>query len=117
VAWHRQRSSKVLTAGVSMFTPPEGGAWEEFALCPIARLPMVMRCRSKPVEPRVDSVWFQRLKQNCDKLLSNFAINFNLRHYTKGLVLAPEEEEEQAAEFVICRPRDGSYWAYNTGRA
>jgi hypothetical protein len=40
VAWHRQRSSKVLTAGVSMFTPPEGGAWEEFALSPVKRPPM-----------------------------------------------------------------------------
>ena len=32
VAWHKQRSSKVLTAGSSMFSPPEGGAWEELAL-------------------------------------------------------------------------------------
>ena len=37
VAWHKQRSSKVLTAGSSMFSPPEGGAWEEFALVPVRR--------------------------------------------------------------------------------
>ena len=39
VAWHKTRSSKLLTAGVSMFTPPEGGAWEEFALRPARRGP------------------------------------------------------------------------------
>jgi hypothetical protein len=37
VAWHKQRSSKVLTAGSSMFSPPEGGAWEELALVPVRR--------------------------------------------------------------------------------
>ena len=37
VAWHKQRSSKVLTTGMSMFSPPEGGAWEEFALVPVRR--------------------------------------------------------------------------------
>jgi len=72
VAWHRQRSSKVLTAGVSMLTPPEGGAWEEFALSPVVRSPM-------------------------------------------GLVPAPKEDEATAAEFVVCRPRDGTYWSYNGG--
>lgn len=69
VAWHRQRSSKVLTAGVSMFTPPEGGAWEEFALSPVKRSPM-------------------------------------------GLVPV-DVEDESAAEFVMCRPREGTYWSYN----
>ena len=37
VAWHKQRSSKVLTAGSSVFSPPEGGAWEELALVPVRR--------------------------------------------------------------------------------
>ena len=31
VAWHKQRSSKLLTAASAMFTPPEGGALEECA--------------------------------------------------------------------------------------
>ena len=37
VAWHKQRSSKVLTASSSVFSPPEGGAWEELALVPVRR--------------------------------------------------------------------------------
>ena len=37
VAWHKQRSSKVITAGSSVFSPPEGGAREEFALVPVRR--------------------------------------------------------------------------------
>jgi hypothetical protein len=37
VAWHKQRSSKVLTASSTMFSPPEGGAWEELALVPVRR--------------------------------------------------------------------------------
>ena len=37
VAWHKQRSSKVITAGSSVFSPPEGGVWEELALVPVRR--------------------------------------------------------------------------------
>ena len=39
VAWHKQRSSKLLTAASAMFTPPEGGALEEWALHPVRRTP------------------------------------------------------------------------------
>ena len=30
---------------------------------------------------QVDPAWFQRLNLKCDKLLSNFGFNCNLRHY------------------------------------
>jgi hypothetical protein len=29
----------------------------------------VRRCRLKPVEPRLESAWFERLKLNCDGLV------------------------------------------------
>jgi hypothetical protein len=38
--------------------------------------------RFNPVEARVESDWFQRLKLIFDKLLSCFAFNFNLRRCT-----------------------------------
>jgi len=46
----------------------------------------VRRCMFKPIEPRVESAWFQRsnLKANWDELVSSFAFNFNLRHYIKA---------------------------------
>jgi len=43
---------------------------------------MVGQCRLTLVEGRVQSAWFQVLKLKHDKLLSTFAFNFNLRHYT-----------------------------------
>ena len=39
-------------------------------------------CTLNPVEARVERYWFQRLKLKYDELLSNFAFNFNLRHYS-----------------------------------
>jgi len=48
----------------------------------LPQMPAVGWCKSKPVETRVGSAWFQRLKVNYDKLLSNCAFYFNLRHYT-----------------------------------
>jgi hypothetical protein len=33
------------------------------------------------MEPRVQGAWEQCLVLTCDKLLSNFAVNFNLRLY------------------------------------
>ena len=80
VAWHKQRSSKLLTAASAMFTPPEGGALEEWALHPVRRTP--------------------------DGLVS-------------GEFCVGEENESlngvQTAtpEFALCRPRDGTFWAYN----
>ena len=49
-----------------------------------ARAPSVGRCKLKPVETRVESAWFQRLKLNCDKPVSEFAFKFNLRPYTSA---------------------------------
>jgi Cu+-exporting ATPase len=49
---------------------------------------MVGRCRMKPIEPLVESAWFQRLKLTCDTPLSKFALNFNLRHYIMGVSIA-----------------------------
>jgi len=43
---------------------------------------MVGRCQLKPDEIRVESAWWQHLNLTCDKLLSNFAFDFNLRPYT-----------------------------------
>jgi len=42
-----------------------------------------------PVERLVENAWFQRLKLKHENLLSSFASNFNLRHYTK--VWPPKE--------------------------
>ena len=72
VAWHRQRSSKLLTAGVSMFTPPEGGAWEEFALQPV-------------------------------------------RRSASSGALEPDEGEDAATEFAVCRPREMTFWKHDAG--
>ena len=44
----------------------------------------VRQCRLKPVAPRVESAWFQRLKLNCDVLVSRFAFSFNLHLYMMG---------------------------------
>ena len=37
-----------------------------------------------PVEPRVESAWFQRFTPICDEPLSIFGFNFDLRRYTKA---------------------------------
>jgi len=41
-------------------------------------------CRLNPVESRVESAWFQRLKLRYDESPSNFAFNLNLRRYNEG---------------------------------
>jgi len=41
----------------------------------------VGRCRLPPGKPQVDPACSQRLKLNHDKLVSNVALNCNLRHY------------------------------------
>jgi hypothetical protein len=45
----------------------------------------------KPVDTRVESAWFPRLKVNNDMLLSNVAFNFNLRplEYMAGRAFRP----------------------------
>ena len=45
---------------------------------------MVGRCRLKPVEPRTETAWFQRLKLKCDESLLRFALNFCVRRYSKA---------------------------------
>jgi hypothetical protein len=42
---------------------------------------VVRRCRLKPVESRVESVWSQPLNLICGDPFSNVAFNFNLRCY------------------------------------
>ena len=80
--------------------PP--GAFSATAAGPVLR-PKVRRCSLKPfhnrsttvpqpfhkVEPRVGSVWSQRLKLKCERLLSSLAFSFNLRHYAKSGVNGP----------------------------
>ena len=56
------------------------------------------RCRLKPVERRVESVWFQLLKLNCDEVVENFAFNLNLRRYTAAPVTAVELDLVVAAD-------------------
>ena len=46
--------------------------------------PMVRRCNFNVFQSRVDRAWFQQLKLKYDKLLSSFALNCNLRHYSVG---------------------------------
>ena len=45
--------------------------------------------RLTPGSPRVDRAWRQRLKLQYDKLLSNFAFNFNFRRYREVLANDP----------------------------
>jgi hypothetical protein len=45
-------------------------------------LTTVWRCKLKPIEPRDESAWSQRLKPNFDEPLSNVAFSFNVRRYT-----------------------------------
>jgi len=42
---------------------------------------LVGRCKLKPVETRVESAWFQRLKLKYDTPVSEFAFKFKLRRY------------------------------------
>ena len=49
-----------------------------------AKLEVGRRCRLSPIEARIEGAWFQRMILQHDKLLSNFAFNFNLRHYTEA---------------------------------
>jgi len=35
-----------------------------------------------PIKPTLKAPGTMRLKLNCDELLSSFALNFNLRHYS-----------------------------------
>jgi hypothetical protein len=40
------------------------------------------------VKTRIESAWFRRLKLKHDKLLSNFAFNFNFRPYVTAVATA-----------------------------
>jgi hypothetical protein len=42
---------------------------------------MVGHCRLKPVESRVESAWFPRLKVECNEPVLRIVFNFNLRRY------------------------------------
>ena len=44
---------------------------------------LVGRCRLTPLRLRTDPAWFQHLNLKYDGLLSNFALNCNMRHYSK----------------------------------
>jgi len=48
----------------------------------------VGRCWLKPVEPRVECAWCQRLKPKYDEPLSNFTFKFNLRRYSTEMISA-----------------------------
>jgi hypothetical protein len=41
------------------------------------------RCTLKPVGPRFETAWLQRLEINCDEVHSRFNLIFNLGHYFK----------------------------------
>jgi len=57
------------------------------------------------IKTRVESApWFQRLKIKCDKLLSNFAFNFNLRRYTK-VIFVPADQNNVG----VLDTADGSF--------
>ena len=43
---------------------------------------LVGRCKLKGSEPRVESVWYRRLKLTYDEVLSSVAVHFNLRRYS-----------------------------------
>ena len=43
----------------------------------------VGRCRLTPSSTQIERAWFQRLNLKYHEALSNFAIDVNLRHYTK----------------------------------
>ena len=62
---------------------------------------LVRQCRLKPVEPRLKSAWFKRLKLKCERMVSSFAFNFNLRRYTLGSVHRVRKEHGQAVEWYM----------------
>ena len=43
-----------------------------------------------PVDPQLESAWFQPLKLKCDFLVSNFAVKLNLYRYTTVGVVGGE---------------------------
>ena len=53
-------------------------------------------CSFTPGSPRVHRAWFQRLKRECDELLSNSAFKFKVRRYSTE-VFSPDEFVSQLA--------------------
>ena len=54
------------------------------------------------VDPTLAFRDFQCLKLKCDKLLSSFAFNCNLRHYTKGgFQLHGEGDDDEVPNIVV----------------
>ena len=82
-------------AAAAAAVPPATGVTEEvteFTLAcrviesadtPSAKRPKAWRCRLNPVEGRVKSALFQRVKLKCDEPFSSFAFNFKLRRFIK----------------------------------
>ena len=41
-----------------------------------------------PVDPQLESAWFEPLKLKCEKLVSTLCFHFNLYHYLMGIASA-----------------------------
>ena len=52
-----------------------------------------------PIKPTLKAPGSKRLKLEHEKLLSNFAFNFNLRRYTEGI---PDKQIKMLSEDVPC---------------
>ena len=65
------------------------------------------------VETRVQSAWLQRLKLKCDKLLSGYAFEFNLRRYIKDGIDEVRWRNKQLG--MVERPEGGG-WVVPQGR-
>jgi len=57
------------------------------------RDPRVGRRKLKPVESRVETTWYQRLKLECDEPLSNGAFNFDVCRCTMVRLATPGPRE------------------------
>ena len=71
---------------------------------------IVRWCRLTPVEPRVESAWFQRWNHKPYRLLSSFALTFSLRHYAVAAAAA----EGKVKAKVLSKSASG-LWEHGRG--
>jgi hypothetical protein len=75
----------------------------------------VRQCRLKPVEARVDIAWCQRLKPNCDELVSSIAFKFNFHRHSKvadhwpGAAVAPQAASKGPKAAPVTEEEAGAY--------
>jgi hypothetical protein len=74
---------------------------------------LVRRCKLTLSNLTQNRTWVQRLKLECDELLSSFGFNFNLRHYnleTAGLLQRKESTPKGGFAVGTGKYRSSRHW-------